>query len=307
MSQQDQQPTAPVYPLLYPQPQPGQPYVIASAPHQQPQLPQSPPVFAYYTQVRTPSIPTTADDKHEIKEQLLPKSCGSTVRELGDFSHFLFGLVFGTLLPFFSAIITWGFESSQLGRLGVLYGTADFFLLLGYLLIRGFWCTHAAHYKWALLSTGIVSVILALILLGVSCKKLWCYLNAYETDSGKHMTVVTSVGCRRARCLSCFCTIIFPLAALRVFCCHTSLNSKYGTLKGLGWLLFIGGLCIHHHFVLLSLLGLYLIQVSNVHFRMALISAGESVQSMMCCRQQYKACALKRTCGNSGQCSVQVN
>jgi len=245
------------------------------------------PVFPTYYVPQSPKY-YEGDDKQESKEQLIPKQqeCSSEI-EHGTTGNFVAGLLFGTVFPVFSWILVWGMETTKLTRLGVLFGTADFFLICAMGAVKMF--VHAEEHRFIILGVGIALLVLSLILLIVGTKKSFCFLMSFES-SGKKMIINSEVGARRSKCISFVLSFFFSFvgAGLRVVFSR-SLMSRFGTLKGFGFHLLVVGAVMPCNHLPVALLGLYIIQISNIHFRMALISAGESLASLCC----FKRCATK--------------
>jgi len=193
-----------------------------------------------------------------------------TNRPLGSFSDFVSNLIFGLIAPVFAPLIVSAMETSELSKLGALYGTADFFFLLGVGLLH----LGAMHHH-AFIPAGIFLVI-SLILFIISCKKscyyLWNYEQLITKNKSDAVPVYSEVGSCCERIVSFLISFFFPVigTAIRI-CCRKSLESRFGAVKGLGWHLIIVG-SVTFLFPL-AILGLFIVQASKIHFQRAIITA----------------------------------
>jgi len=191
-------------------------------------------------------------------------------RPVGEFSHFLGGLALGTFVPVIGPILVGAMETSQLAALGSFYGTVDLLVMIALA------CWHAAPMSGhhGLYIAGGIFSFLSVILFLVGCCKTRRVLKAYETAVSKDpivaLPVISEEGKRCQYVVSCVISFFLPVigTALRVMFSR-SLLSRFGSIKGLGWSFLIFGAITGCP---IALLGLYLIQLSNVHFRRALIS-----------------------------------
>jgi len=235
-------------------------------------------------------------------------------RPIGTTSEFFWALVFGTFAPVFAPLITCLMETSKLARLGALYGTGNFFLVLGMGLLHML-RRHGHHdheddeeeRKKHLLGFGIASVVLGVILLLVACKKSWwifyqhLQITKQKKDAAVFDTVVSQAGTKCSYYASFFISLFFPVIGTLIrTACNRTLQSRFGSVKGLAILLLALGAA---KFPPVALLGLTLGQVASVHFRRAIIIADVkegNEESIFSC--WTKRCGRGK-CGNNNNCS----
>jgi len=190
-------------------------------------------------------------------------------RPIGEFSHFLGGLVLGTFVPIVGPILIGAMETSQLAALGSFYGTVDLLFLISFGLFH-----MGADHHGAYIAAGLF-LLLSIILSFVGCCKTRRAMRAYETAVAKDpsiaLPVISEEGKRCQYCVSAVLSFFLPIIATipRVIFSR-SLHSRFGSIKGLGWSFLVFGALTGTP---VALMGLYLIQVSNVHFRRALVCA----------------------------------
>jgi len=253
------------------------------------------------------NVPNVAINTPQHEEKTVFFSPPVNERPFGTFMEFVGGLFFGLIMPFFS-LITFVFESSQLARLGVMFGTADFFLLTSVAMIQALF-RYNQELGNSVFIVAIITVIfffISVILLVKSTRQLWRFLAAYEATPNKQphelVSVASPPGEKRDYIISCILSFLFPVLGsfirLKV---NNSLQSKYGIVKGLSWNWIIGGFLLGllaNGFFLLF--GLILLQCANVHFRRAYVCAGIP-------REQWGGCCCRRRCQSQTQaCSQKV-
>jgi len=193
---------------------------------------------------------------------------------LGTVTEFFWNLVFATFVPILAPLIVFSLETSQLARLGALYGTADFFLALAVGVFH--LAPHMGHHHPAGWIIAGVTLLIAIILFVSSCRKFWYHLWQYEQVVAKNkaegMTVVSEVGRKCEFVVSFLLSFFLPiLGTLIRIGCRRTLQSRFGAMKGLAWFLIILGAVTLAIPVLIG--GLFLLQVSKLHFQRAIISA----------------------------------
>jgi hypothetical protein len=191
---------------------------------------------------------------------------------LGTVTEFFWNLVFATFVPILAPLVVFSLETSQLARLGALYGTADFFLAVA---IGAFHFAPHLHHAAGWVVAG-VTLLIAIILFASSCRRFWYHLWQYEQVVAKNkaegMTVVSEVGRRCEFIVSFLLSFFLPiLGTLIRIGCRRTLQSRFGAMKGLAWFLIILGAVTFGIPVLIG--GLFLLQVSKLHFQRAIISA----------------------------------
>jgi len=197
-------------------------------------------------------------------------------RPLGTVTEFFWNMLFATFVPIFAPLVVFSLETSQLARVGALYGTGDFFFALAAGIFRLAHSAPELHHRPAVWIVAAVSLLIALILFISACKRLFFYLWQYEQVVTKNKsegeTVVSDVGKRCEFVVSFLLSLFFPVIGtfLRVACRRT-LQSRFGAMKGLAWFCIIIGALTGGIPVLVG--GLFLHQFSKLHFQRAIISA----------------------------------
>jgi len=240
--------------------------------------------------------------------------CCNSNRPQGTFSEFFWNLLFGLVAPVFAPFFVCLMETSQSARLGTLYGTADFFVVLGMSLLhrmnRGDDEEEGGHdrheNKHKMLGFGIATLVLGVILLVVACKKSWWMLYQNwqslkeKKDAAAMDTVVSPAGTKCQYYVSFFISLVFPfIGTLIRVACNRSLHSRFGSFKGIAIFLFILGAVVLPF--PLSVFGLVLSQVGAFHFRRAIILADIKAGN----EESIFSCWTKR-CGQ-GRCNNNNN
>jgi len=211
-------------------------------------------------------------------------SCDADVRPLGKVQDFVFSLGFGTVLPIVGPLLIHAMETTQLSRIGSLYGSGDFFLVLS---IFFFHRIHSCHHA---IIGAVISLLFAIIFLVAGCRKSWRYLQRYQQavknqDHGEVFTVVSDLGSRCQFWLGFFLSFFLPVLGTALsLLCHPTLQKRFGAVKGFAIALIVFG-SIHHCALPAILLGLWLVQFSTLHFRRAFLNVDPNYN--FCCS---KAC-----------------
>jgi len=266
-----------------------------------------------YVQAHAPAV---SNDRQKMISYNLP----GMKRPFGQFSDFLFGLFFGTVAPFFSQLTTHAFETSRLTRIGTFFGSANVLLIGAWCIMGlGFQAavprevpqdptppmmmdlhdpnvtvsvdidqtweefTNSSYDytpMWILLAIALFVLIVAFGFLRKAGQSFAVFLNDYqhaELESHEAVTVTSELGSRRDYTISLIVTLFFPMIGgfLRLWLKPT-LKSKYGIMKGFAL-----------HFLLwaafqpvLILPALIFYQIADVHFRRALVCAGEAAPAV---------------------------
>jgi len=197
-------------------------------------------------------------------------------RELGNQTHFAANLAFGSLLPFFSLLVTFGMETSKLARLGVIFGHANFFFTLAAGILA-----YSRHHHHGCGGGLIVPVIFGVIFLIVSLCHWKRFVWTYATREKKTDDEVVKSSCVSGRCrdsvIGFLVSFIFPFigTAIILIARRKVLRSRYGALLGFGFSLIVCGVHTAFHGVppVALVAGLVLVQFSAVHFRRAIMWA----------------------------------
>jgi len=279
-----QQQTA--YPFLVAQPQPTyyqapQPQLVLNADIQPPTTPENSPLLQKQGNCCSQNVtPDGNDGGCKIKSACRWSRCRYVSNlPLGNNTEFLGTLIFSNFIPVVSALIVFVMESSQLARIGTLYGNGNFFLALAIGLLY-----HLNHHLATL--GAVLSIIAAIIFYVVACKR-WCgYLYAYqeyiEKNPAERASVVSEVGGRKDYWISFFVSLIFPLLGTLIrLWMNKTLQSRFGSLKGLAWhMLVFGVLSLGADGGARFFLGLLLLQFAAVHFRKTFVCATGGI--LMC-------------------------
>eukprot|EP01119_Soliformovum_irregulare_P008266 TRINITY_DN21395_c0_g1_i1.p1 TRINITY_DN21395_c0_g1~~TRINITY_DN21395_c0_g1_i1.p1 ORF type:complete len:297 (+),score=89.95 TRINITY_DN21395_c0_g1_i1:37-927(+) len=237
-------------------------------------------------------------------------------RPFGTFYDFIVGMFFGTVAPFFSQLTTHAFETSRLTRIGTFFGSANV-LLIGAWMIMSLGLQVAVQpmvvdsdammmdlrdanetdypedlaylhqnetvpnypAMWTLFGMALFVFVLAFAFLSYAGKSFNLFLNDYhqaDLESHEAVTVTSEIGTRSDFIISAILTIFFPLIAgfLRLRFKPT-LKSKYGIMKGFGLHMLLWAV-FHPCFIIPALI---FVQIADVHFRRALVCAGEAPQT----------------------------
>jgi len=192
-------------------------------------------------------------------------------RALGTQTHFMANVVFGSLLPFFSLLITFGMETSKLSRVGVLFGHANLILLTA----AG--CSHVHTSKLTL----ILLIVFGLLWLAVSLKHyfqfVWVYYKRENKKEEELVRTISQPGCCFQFWTALLISFFFPLfgTAIVLIARRNFLRSRYGALMGFGVHCIVLGIIgaiigLPPGFLLF---GLLIVQFSAVHFRRAIVCA----------------------------------
>lgn len=190
-------------------------------------------------------------------------------RPVGEFSHFLGGLALGTFFPIVGPILVGAMETSQLAGLGSFYGTLDILLVMSFAFLHAAPFTHHGLYI-----AGGIFLFISLIMALVGCCKTRRVLRAYETAVTKDpivaLPVISEEGKRCQYVVSCLISFFLPvIGTIPRVIFSRSLLSRFGSIKGLAWFFVVMGAWTGTPILLP---GLFMIQISNIHFRRALIS-----------------------------------
>jgi len=190
---------------------------------------------------------------------------------LGENYEFATSLLLSNIFPVISFLIIMAMESTQLSRIGTLYGNANFFLMAGIGAL--FYGSHMSYIGGAILL--LVSLVLYVVGLKYWCAFLFAYKQFTEANPAEKAKVVSDAGCRKDYWISFFISFFIPvLGSLIRIACNKSLQSRFGTLKGLAYhLIVFGALTFGADHGMRIILGLLLIQFSSTHFRKTLICA----------------------------------
>jgi hypothetical protein len=157
--------------------------------------------------------------------------------------------------------------------LGAIYGTADFFFALA---VGLFHVASWRHHHAGIWIASSVILLISIILFLSACRRFWYHLWQYEQVVAKNKAeatpVVSEVGKRCEYVVSFILSFIFPVigTVIRIGCRRT-LQSRFGAINGLAWfLIVIGAVSAGIPFLVA---GLFLLQVSKLHFQRAIISA----------------------------------
>jgi len=245
-------------------------------------------------------------------------------RPLGNLTSFIQGLVFGTFAPFLSLVTAFGFETSKLLRTGVIYGTANCFLILGAFLAshhngprRNFphfqpsipleQANDTMSFKAAaanptmnsappipmaqeeherpcfghILIPALILFVLGLITFCIARRSFRRVLAVFATRQNKtdseQVKVISEVGSCRHFVIGFLASFFFSFigAALAIILGQKYLKTRYGAINGMAVHMIISGVIL----LILGvppaplLAGLFLIEISCVHFKRAIISA----------------------------------
>jgi len=201
---------------------------------------------------------------------------------LGETYEFVSSLFFSNLFPVVSALIVFALESSQLARIGALYGNGNFFLLLCAALVK------LGHHHHNAYIGAVLSLIAAIIFYVNGCRHKRFYLTSYqsyvESNPQEKAAVVSEVGTRKDYWISFFVSLIFPVVGTLIrICMNKTLFSRFGALKGMAWHFIIMGLLTlpsHHGNAFLLAAGVLLLQFCALHFRKAFVCATGAI---FCC------------------------
>jgi len=200
-------------------------------------------------------------------------------RQLGNLTNFMQGLVFGAVAPILSLIGVFGFETSKLTRTGALFGNANFFLLFAAGLVSSV-IRHGLNPHIKLYA--LIPLFLGIIFVMVSKCSFRRFLYVYRTRTNKTESEEVKVVSEAGKCCSFLtgflASLFFSLlgASIVLIARRRNLRARFGAFAGLGVSLIIGGVVLL--FVkgippVLIGMGLFLIQISAVHFKRAIASA----------------------------------
>jgi len=279
------QPQQTAYPFLVPQPtyyQAAQPQLVLNADIQPPRTIENSPLLQKQGNCCSENVtPDGNDGGCKIKSACRWSRCCRYVSNLplGNNTEFLATLIFSNLVPVASALIVFALESSQLARIGTLYGNGNFFLTLAIALI------YKGNHHLAYVGAAF-SLIAAIIFYVAGCKR-WCgFLYAYqeyiEKNPAEKAAVVSEVGGKRDYWISFFVSLIIPLLGTLIrLWLNKTLQSRFGCLKGLAWhMIVFGVLSLQADGGARVLLGLLLLQFAAIHFRKAFVCATGGI--LMC-------------------------
>jgi len=192
---------------------------------------------------------------------------------LGETWEFVLSLLLSTMFPVVSAMMVFAMESTQMARIGTLYGNGNFFLLLAIHLIR----VGVSHH--ALYAVVVLGFLAALILYIVGCK-YWCsFLVAYKEYCEKHpeekATATSDAGCRKDYWISFFISLIFPVIGTIIrMLFNKTLSGRFGGIKGIAWhFLITGAITAWMDQGGRIIIGILLLQFASTHFRKVLVAA----------------------------------
>jgi len=195
-------------------------------------------------------------------------------RSLGTTTDFIANLIFGSLFPIFSLLVTLGMETSKLARIGVIFGQFNFFVLV-LAAMRHIAQEHEIHH--ILFIFPILSVIFFILSIKSWCRFSWIYRtrpNRTEDEKVKGISISGSchhfwIGFLASFFLSLIGTAIVLIARRNV------LRARYGALLGMASSFIAIGIfmAVQGLPAIPLTLGLFLAEISIVHFRRAIITA----------------------------------
>jgi len=193
-------------------------------------------------------------------------------RAFGSFSHFITTLTVGTIAPVLSLLLVFGMETSKLARVGVVFGTANSFLIAAACIFA--WIRHHGQEYQQSHVHLLVPLILGLVLLliAVKCWKrtLYHYRNRQNKSEDELVKVISLPGTCCQYAVTFLVSLLIPLLGV-VICLiarRRYLFGRYGALSGFGAFLVIAGIVgTFHGIPPISLVaGLFVMQLSLVHF-----------------------------------------
>jgi len=199
-------------------------------------------------------------------------------RPLGTQTDFILHNLLGIFLPFVSLLLSFGFETSKLSRVGVLFGNANFLFALAAGSVAMARHHHDGHFlKWALPLTLIVGFIF-LILAAKSWKRFrFIYQQRQNKKESELVNGVSLPGICRDTIIAAVVSIVFSLlgTVIILIAKRRSLRSRHGAFIGLSLHLIGAGIfsAVKGSPPILLLVGMFLAQVSSVHFRRAIVCA----------------------------------
>jgi len=256
-------------------------------------------------------------------------------RPFGSFMDFIWGLIFGSIAPFWSQLVAHSFETSRMLRIGSWFGTANVVFVAGILVFtmglaspHGTTChsvppvmdLHAPSNNtmadaipdiaqeecysygagfWIVAAIGLVMFIVGVVIMKTASRQFHTFLMEYqhaELEAHEAVIVTSPVGSRKDYVISFVLALFFGfLAGVIRLRCNGSLQSKHGIMKGIAcqgllWAAFTPFQCVGY--VLPIVLIFY--QIVDVHFRRALVCAGEPVPT----------CGWRRRNNNSDNVSI---
>jgi hypothetical protein len=201
-------------------------------------------------------------------------------RPFGTFSNFVVSLVFGSIAPLLAIMMVFGMETTKLTRLGALFGTANSFMILSTGILA--WTQHACHEKMGSPvkpSHIIVPFIVGLVFLIIALKNWRKFLYIYRTRQTKteeeNVRVISQKGTCCEFLATFFISLLFPVigAFSSIIIRRNFLYGRYGALSGFGLFLVLAGVVSVFQGVppILFTIGLFILELSLVHFRRALV------------------------------------
>jgi len=199
-------------------------------------------------------------------------------RPLGTQTDFVLHNLLGTFLPAVSLLLSFGFETSKLSRVGVLFGNANFFFAAA----AGIVALARHHHDACLLKVGLpITLIVGTIFLIVASKSWKRFRFIYEQRQNKKeselVNGISLPGVCRDFLIAFVVSILFSLvgAIVVLIAKRHSLRSRHGAFVGLAVHLVGGGIfsAVKGSPPILLVVGMFFIQLCAVHFRRAIVCA----------------------------------
>jgi len=197
-------------------------------------------------------------------------------RALGNTTDFSTNLLFGSLFPVFSLLVTFGMETSKLARIGVTFGQLNFFVLflagIHHAVLTGHEIPHSAF-----IASIIFSVIFFIASIKSWCRFSWIYRTRPNKTEDEKVKGISISG----RCFHFWIGFLvsfffgFLGAGIVLIARRNVLRARYGALFGLAVSFIVIGIlmAVKGFPAVLLALGLFLAEISIVHFRRAIITA----------------------------------
>jgi len=254
-----------------------------------------PPYGQYFDAKTNFPTPIQIQPFHNAQAQPIPRPRSSsldiTKSNLGEFSSFVKGFLFGVIIPLISVLISFGFEASELFRLGSLFANAATFFFVSTLMIGfalnmvmswEYYYDEEAEGFW--IAAGVLGLFF-LVFIVIAIVKWRRYIAMYEDECRRQIEsdvkIISPLG-KRSEYWTCgLVSFFFPLIGTSfVILLNKNIYARYGAMKGFALSLLIAGLLLFMSPIIFILGGNVLVFfgftffiMASVHFERAIIVA----------------------------------